>query len=216
MSLPDTERSSIDDLIDLFARDIDEAQLEAHLARTPAERLEWLVQMATFTLEGRRAAGRGRSMRDELGMGLTGLEQLKRMVQEDLRPGMGHALGLRLVAAEPGRVVLEGTPSEAHENVIGSIHGGYAATLLDFACGYAVLSALSPGQGFSTIDLKVSYLRPLTRETGAVRATGRLLKAGRSVAFSEATLTDAAGTVLATASSSLLVTGPSPGASRDV
>jgi len=130
------------------------------------------------------------------------------MVQEDLRPGMGHALDLRLVEAEVGRVVLEGTPFAAHENVIGSIHGGYAATLLDFACGYAVLSSLSPGQGFSTIELKVSYLRPLTRGTGAVRATGRLVKAGRRVAFSEAALTDAAGAVLATASSSLLVTEP--------
>lgn len=55
MAQPGTERSSIDDLIDLFAKDIDEAQLKAHLGRTPAERLEWLVQMATFTLEGRRA-----------------------------------------------------------------------------------------------------------------------------------------------------------------
>jgi len=215
MSQPDRERSSLDDVIDLFAKDIDEAQLKAHLARTPSERLEWLVQMATFTLEGRRTAGRGRSIRDHLGMDLTGLGQLQRMLREDLRPGMGHALGLRLVEAEVGRVVLQGTPSAAHENVIGSIHGGYAATLLDFACGYAVLSSLLPGQGFSTIDLKVSYLRPLTRETGAVRATGRLLKAGRRVAFSEATLTDAAGTVLATASSSLLVAGPSPDAERN-
>jgi uncharacterized protein (TIGR00369 family) len=148
------------------------------------------------------------ALRDELGMHRTGLEQLAEMVRADLRPGMGHALDLRLVEAEAGRVVLEGTPSAAHLNVIGSVHGGYAATLLDFACGYAVMSTLEPGQGFSTIELKVSYLRPLRADTGPVRATGRLVKSGRRVAFSEATLTDSAGEVVATASSSLLVTGP--------
>jgi uncharacterized protein (TIGR00369 family) len=202
------ERSSIDDLVDLFAKDIAEAQLKAHLARTPAERLEWLVQMATFTLEGRRAASREPSLREALGMDRSGLEQLQRMAREDLRPGMGHALALRLVAAEAGTVVLEGTPSAAHLNAIGSIHGGYAATLLDFACGYAVLSVLGPGQGFSTIELKVSYLRPLRTDTGPVRATGKLVKVGRRVAFSEASLTDDHGAVYATASSSLLVTEP--------
>lgn len=150
------------------------------------------------------------ALRDELGMHRTGLEQLAEMVRADLRPGMGHALDMKLVEAGPGRAVLEGTPSTAHGNVIGSVHGGYAATLLDFACGYAVMSSLGPGQGFSTIELKVSYLRPLRANTGPVRATGRLLKPGSRVAFSEATLTDASGTVLATATSSLLVTGPKP------
>jgi uncharacterized protein (TIGR00369 family) len=146
-------------------------------------------------------------VRDELGAHLSGLEQLQRMVKEDLRPGMGHALGIQLVVAEAGRVVLEGTPSEALYNVIGSVHGGFAATLLDFACGYAVLTTLGPGQGFSTIELKVSYLRPLTADTGQVRAEGRLVKSGRRVAFSEAMLRDDAGVVYATASSSLLVSG---------
>lgn len=145
------------------------------------------------------------SLRDELGAHLSGLEQLQRMVKEDLRPGMGHALGIRLTAAEAGRVVLEGTPSEATYNVIGSVHGGFAATLLDFACGYAVLSTLGPGHGFSTIELKVSYLRPLAADTGRVKAEGRLVKGGRRVAFSEATLQDDAGVIYATASSSLLV-----------
>ncbi|MEN9798496.1 MAG: hypothetical protein RL653_2192 [Pseudomonadota bacterium] len=146
------------------------------------------------------------SLRDELGAHLTGLEQLQKMVAEDLRPGMGRALGMRLAEARSGRVVLEGLPSEAYDNVIGSVHGGFAATLLDFACGYAVMSSLAPGQGFSTIELKVSYLRPLLAGTGQVRAVGTLVKPGRRVAFSEGVLTDASGTVYATASSSLLVT----------
>lgn len=146
------------------------------------------------------------ALRDALGLHLTGLEQLKRMVADDLRPGMGQALDIRLVEAVAGRVVLEGTPTEALYNVIGSVHGGYAATLLDFACGYAVLSSLAPGQGFSTIELKVSYLRPLLASTGPVRAEGTLVKPGRRVAFSEAVLRDGAGAVYATASSSLLVT----------
>jgi uncharacterized protein (TIGR00369 family) len=162
----------------------------------------------------RPAPGAGKSMpmslRDELGAQLTGLEQLQKMVEGDLRPGMGHVLGIRLVEADPGRVVLEGRPSESLYNVIGSVHGGFAATLLDFACGYAVLSTLGPGQGFSTIELKVSYLRPLVANTGRVHAEGQLVKGGRRVAFSEATLRDDAGAVYATASSSLLVSDGLP------
>ena len=146
------------------------------------------------------------SVRDSLGTHLTGLEQLQRMVREDLRPGMGQLLGMRLVEAERGRAVLEGTPTEAAYNVIGTVHGGYAATMLDFACGYAVLSVLGPGQGFTTIELKVSFLRPLTAGRGTVRAEGKLVKAGRRVAFSEATLVDASGQPCATASASWLVT----------
>lgn len=163
-----------------------------------------------FPLDGQTGKSTHMSLRDELGAHLTGLEQLRRMAEGDLRPGMGHALGIRLVEAEAGRVLLAGVASESLYNVIGSVHGGFAATLLDFACGYAVLSTLGPGKGFSTIELKVSYLRALTADTGRVLAEGKLVKGGRRVAFSEAVLRDEAGTVYATANSSLLISDAVP------
>jgi len=101
--------------------------------------------------------------------------------------------------------VFEGNPDDRVYNPIGSVHGGYAATLLDSACGIAVHSKLAPGQSYTTLELKVSYLRGMTSETGVVRAEGNILSIGRRVAFAEAKLTDAAGRLLATATSTLLV-----------
>ena len=86
-----------------------------------------------------------------------------------------------------------------------SVHGGYAATLLDSACGIAVHSQLSPGRSHSTLELKVSYLRGLTAGSGTVRAVGRVTSLGRRVAFAEATLHDGAGRLCATETSTLLV-----------
>ncbi len=90
-------------------------------------------------------------------------------------------------------------------NGIGSIHGGYAATLLDSACGCAVHSRLAPNQGYSTLELKVSYLRALTLDTGIVKAEGTVLSMGRRVAFVQATLCDQSGVLYASASSTLLL-----------
>jgi uncharacterized protein (TIGR00369 family) len=101
--------------------------------------------------------------------------------------------------------VFSGIPGEHAYNPIGSVHGGYAATLLDSACGCAVHSRLSATQGYTTLELKVSYHKGMTRDTGLVRAVGTVVSIGRRVAFSEATLTDAAGRLYASATSTLLV-----------
>jgi uncharacterized protein (TIGR00369 family) len=85
------------------------------------------------------------------------------------------------------------------------VHGGYAATLLDSACGIATHTKLQPGQGFTTLELKVSYLRGMTAATGPVRAEGRVISIGRRVAFAEADIRDAQGRIMATATSTLLV-----------
>jgi uncharacterized protein (TIGR00369 family) len=85
------------------------------------------------------------------------------------------------------------------------VHGGYAATLLDSACGCAVHSKLSASQTYTTLELKVSYLRAMTKDTGPVRAEGRVVNFGRRVGFAEATLQDANGKVYATATSTLLI-----------
>lgn len=88
---------------------------------------------------------------------------------------------------------------------MGSVHGGYAATLLDSACGIAVHSTLGPNRGHTTLELKVSYLRGLSEHSGTVRATGRVVSAGQRVAFADAMLHDGEGRLCATATSTLLV-----------
>jgi len=136
---------------------------------------------------------------------LTGLEQLREYLAGNRRPGIGVSLDFKLVDVQEGRVTFEGVPGEHAYNPIGSIHGGYAATLLDSACGCAVHSTLSATQTYTTLELKVSYLKAMTKDTGPVRAEGRIISIGRRVGFAEATLTDANGKVYATATSTLLV-----------
>lgn len=136
---------------------------------------------------------------------LDGLAQLRAMIASGAKAAMAETLGFRLVEADRGRVAFEGEPGKSVYNPMGAVHGGYAATLLDSACGLSVHSQLEAGKGHTTLELKVSYLRGLTERSGMVRAEGRVLSAGRRVAFAEATLHDGAGRLCATATSTLLV-----------
>ena len=137
--------------------------------------------------------------------GLTGLQQLQSMLTVGRRPGIGQSLDFDLVEIAEGRAVFEGMPGLHAYNPIGIVHGGYAATLLDSACGCAVHASLSATQSYSTLELKVNYHKAITKDTGLVRATGTVVSMGRRVAFSEAKLTDSNGKLLASATSTLLV-----------
>jgi uncharacterized protein (TIGR00369 family) len=141
----------------------------------------------------------------EIGAHLSGLEQLRVMMESDRRPGIGETLDIRLIEVDDGRVVFEATPDIHVYNPLGTVHGGFAATMLDFACGYAVLSKMLPGQSFSTLEIKVAYHKPMTKDTGPVRAEGKIITFGRRAAFTEATLTDLDGRLYASATSSLIV-----------
>jgi uncharacterized protein (TIGR00369 family) len=134
-----------------------------------------------------------------------GLQQLSAMLTGGLQAPIGEKLGFHLVEVERGRAVFDATPDPSVYNPFGSVHGGYAATLLDSACGIAVHSQLEANRGHTTLELKVSYLRGLDGRSGTVRATGRTLSVGRRVAFAEATLHDSEGRLCATATSTLLV-----------
>jgi uncharacterized protein (TIGR00369 family) len=134
-----------------------------------------------------------------------GLQQVRDLLARDAQPPIGRTMDFALVEVERGRAVFEGTPDERHYNPMGGVHGGYAATLLDSACGIAVHSMLKPDQGFTTLELKVSYLRGMSDATGPVRAEGRVINIGRRVAFAEADIRDADGRLMATATSTLLV-----------
>ena len=135
----------------------------------------------------------------------SGLEQLRTLLGGDRKAGIGATLAFAMVEAEAGRVLFEGTPGPEVYNPIGTVHGGYAASLLDSACGCAVHSRLKAGQGYTTLELKVAYHKAMTADTGPVRAEGKVVTLGRRAAFAEARLTDAAGTLLASATSTLLV-----------
>lgn len=137
--------------------------------------------------------------------GLDGYDQLAALMDANRHPPIGETLEFYLVELDRGQVVFEGSPTRKVFNPIGSVHGGYAATLLDSACGCAVHSSLPAGQGYTTLELKVAYHRALSETSGPVRVEGKLVSLGRRVAFSEAHLIDAHGKLCASATSTLLV-----------
>ena len=145
------------------------------------------------------------SLIEEVGAGLDGLSALRALIASGRRPGIAVTLEFNLKEVERGRALFEGTPGAFAYNPIGSVHGGYAATLLDSACGCAVHTCLSATQAYTTLELKVAYHKAITADTGLLRAEGRVVSFGRRAAFAEATLKDAEGKLYATATSTLLV-----------
>ena len=103
-------------------------------------------------------------------------------------PPIGKTLNFFLVEADEGRAVFQGTPTFDFYNPIGTIHGGWAATLLDSCMACAVQTTLKKGQAYTTAELKLNLVRPLTDQTGPVRAEGKIIHAGRQVATSEGRL----------------------------
>ena len=137
---------------------------------------------------------------------MTGLELLTGMIEGRLpAPPIMQLIGFDLVEVDKGRAVFEGTPALQHYNPLGTVHGGYAATLLDSCMGCAVHSTLPKGTGYTTLEFKVSLLRPITADTGLVRAEGLVISSGRRVATAEGRLTDARGRLLAHATTTCLV-----------
>lgn len=145
------------------------------------------------------------SMVREFGAGLSGIEQLKALISAGRRPGIAVSLDFTLSEVSDGFAVFIGTPGQHAYNPIGMVHGGYAATLLDSACGCAVHTKLSATQSYTTLELKVAYHKTITDSTGPLRAEGRVVSSGRRVAFSEGRLVDAGGKLYASATSTLLI-----------
>ncbi len=135
-----------------------------------------------------------------------GLSFLKAMIAGTIpRPPMCELLGFYLVEAEHGRAVFEGSPGFQHYNPFGVVHGGLAATMLDSALGCTVHSTLPAGDGFTTLELKVNLVRAISKDTGLLRAEGRILHRGRTVATADADLKDAAGKLYAHASTTCMI-----------
>lgn len=139
---------------------------------------------------------------------MSGLEILQTFLLsgEIAYEGISKTLGFTMISVEAGRAVFAGTPGVSVYNPLGTVHGGYAATLLDSAMACAVHSALKPGQSYTTLEFKVAYHKAMSADTGQVEATGTIVSIGRRVAFAESKLTDASGRALAFATSTLLIT----------
>ena len=138
---------------------------------------------------------------------LSGKAQLLAIFHDPDTPpaGLGRTLGFDGVEIGDGTVAFSAVPGPDVYNPIGTVHGGFAASMLDSALGCAVHSRLKAGQGYTTLELKVAYHRPMTATTGRVRAEGTVIQLGRRAAFAEGKITDARGRVYATATSTLLV-----------
>ena len=134
-----------------------------------------------------------------------GIEVLRDMIAgEAPAPPITETLPFSLVEAEAGQVAFEGRPSAALLNPMGTVHGGFAMTLLDSAMTCAVLSMLAAGEGCTTVETKVSFVRPLLPSTGPVRALASIVHAGARVATAEGRLVDAAGRLYAHGSTTCL------------
>jgi uncharacterized protein (TIGR00369 family) len=120
-------------------------------------------------------------------------------------PPIAQTLGFRLVRVEKGRVQFEGEPQPRHYNPIGSVHGGFAMTLLDSALACAVHSTLAKGEAYTSLEIKVNFVRPLTAATGPVIAEGRVIHRGRTVGTSEGEIKDRAGKIYAHATTTCMI-----------
>lgn len=140
---------------------------------------------------------------------MTGLEYLRAMASGALPPPpIMNLMDITIGDIEEGKVVFTVNPAEYHYNPIGVVHGGLACTLCDSAMGCAVHSMLPAGVGYTTLELKVNFIRPLTSETGLVRCVGTIIHVGGRIATAEARIFDAAGTLYGHATTTCMIFRP--------
>jgi len=142
----------------------------------------------------------------EAGRGVSGVEFLQRIVSGELSPPPFAALlNFDLVEVSEGRATFAVNPAEYHYNPIGVVHGGLAATLLDSAMGCAVHSMLPAGAGYTTLEIKVNFIRAMTAETGRVRCEAKIVHSGARTATAEGRIVDEAGKLYAHGTTTCLI-----------
>lgn len=140
---------------------------------------------------------------------MTGLEFVQGLADGTLPLNtIAETLGYDVVEAANGRVVVAIEPSDRHLNPSGTVHGGLAATLLDSCMGLAIQTTLAKGLAQTTVEFKISLMRPITPETGLIRAEGLVLNAGRRVGTAEGRITDRSGRLLAHGTTTCLIFAP--------
>jgi len=152
-----------------------------------------------------RTSGPGVSSIDTL-RAQSGLDLLRGIIEGRVpRPPIADTLNFYLIEVERGRAVFQGTPKAAYLNPIGTIHGGWTATLLDSCMACAVHTTVPAGQGYTTVEFKLNLVRPVLPDTGPLRAEGKLINGGRKIATSEGRLVDASGKLYAHGTETCLV-----------
>jgi uncharacterized protein (TIGR00369 family) len=137
---------------------------------------------------------------------MSGLEFVQGLVDGTLPLNtIAETLGYDVTEAVSGRVVVAAAPSTTHLNPAGTVHGGLAATLLDSCMGLAIQSTLEKGVGQTTLEFKISLVRPITPETGPIKAEGVVLSCGRRVGTAEGKITDQQGRLLAHGTTTCLI-----------
>ena len=165
----------------------------------------WLAQERDILALLDAGPGPGVATRAQI-TGLSGLQQMQAMLRGELPyASIAKTLDFLIVEVEEGRAIFQGTPGAAHLNPMGSVHGGWFATLLDSALGCAVHTCMLPGRGYTTAELGINMVKALTPRVQRVRAEGRVIHCGRQLATAEARLVGPDGTLYAHATTTCLV-----------
>ena len=176
---------------------------------TPDETASAAAWAAEFDAVRQRiatAGGRPGVARPEQVAGLSGLQVMQKMLAGEIPyPHIGETLDFGLVAVAPGRAVFQGTPALKHFNPLGTVHGGWYATLLDSALGCAVHTTMAPGYAYTTAELGVNIVRAAGLKTGPLRAIGQVIHSGRQLATAEARIVGPDGKLYAHATTTCLV-----------
>lgn len=137
---------------------------------------------------------------------MTGLEVLTAIVDGGIEhPSMAHTLGFRLTEVDAGRAVISGETHADYCNPNGTMHGAWAAALLDSCMGSAVHSMLPAGADFTIIEVKIDFVRPIAKTAGKVRAEGRIVKVGQQIGLADGVLRDSKGKILAKGTTTCLI-----------
>ena len=176
------------------------------MTQHPHNHLEqWLADEAAVQKRRKPARARASPAPEQIA-GKTGLEIMQAMLRGEVPyPHIAKTLDFRLVHVEKGHAVFQGTPALAHFNPLGTVHGGWFATLLDSALGCAVHTMMPPGRGYTTAELSVNIVRALTLKVPRVRAEGRVIHCGRQLATADARLVGPDGTLYAHGTTTCLV-----------
>lgn len=168
--------------------------------------IDWTAQQQASRQRSIAGGGKAGLARMEQLAGKSGREVLEAMMFGELPyPPMNETMNMTLLEVDDGRAVFQGIPLLQHYNPLGTVHGGWFATLLDSALGCAVQTTLAAGRSYTTVELSVNIVRPASHKTGPLRAVGRVIHGGRQMATAEARLEDENGKLYAHATTTCLV-----------
>lgn len=174
---------------------------------TPQDTLtQWLEQSAAVRSRMMAGGGKPGVAAPEHFAGKTGLEQMQAMLSGAMPyPPIAQTLDFELVDIEAGKATFQGTPQLMHYNPLGSVHGGWYATLLDSAVGCAVHTMMPAGRGYTTAELSVNIVRAASHKTGPLRAIGTVIHCGKQLATAEGRIVGPDGKLYAHATTTCLV-----------